>query len=137
MSAQTPADTPSGPTVLELARFDCEVLALLTSARLRDPAAEQRRSALLDAVNRAGRDAARRLEAYTRHAISESHGSRSTWNVTADARAFFDSLAAYAALVHRTVEQLAALAERDASWRGAQGQTSGDAEPARGRLRVL
>ncbi len=110
---------PADPMALELTRLECEVLALLASARLRDPVAERRRSALLDEINRAGRAAARRLDVYTRHAVVESHGSHARWNLAGDARAFFDALAAYATLVHRANQELAALVDDDAGTRGA------------------
>lgn len=127
----------SEPNVLELARLDCELLALLTSARLRDPVAEQRRCMLLDGVNRAGQAAARRLEEYTRHAVTETHGSRSTWDVSADARAFFDGLSAYAALVRWSAGQLAALAEADAGARMAESEPNHATERrSRGGLRL-
>ena len=136
----SPDPRPDSPTpyVLELARLDCELLAVLTSTRLRDPIAEQRRTALLDGVHRAAREAARRLEEYSRHAVTECHGSRSRWNVAADARAFYDALAAYAALARWTAEELAGLAAEDAGARAGDDHHHGGPEgQARGRLHVL
>ena len=81
-----------------------------------DPALEVRRIALLRDVNRAGRAASRRFGEYTRHTVSETWGSRSAWNVSDDAEAFFAAMAEYCAAVQQVSCELEALARR---WREA------------------
>src|SRR5688572_13465383 len=95
---------------VEIGRFDLQMLALMTSVRLADEDAEAWRATLLDEVHRAGLDAHRLLGVFVRHAITESRGSHSTWNVGADADAYFRALATYSAAVRRATEQLLALA---------------------------
>lgn len=105
-----------------LRRRDVRLLALLASARFEDPSTEARRITLLRDVNRTGRAASRRFGEYTRHTVSETWGSRSAWNVAADAEAFFTAMADYCAAVERISAELEALA---AQWQAAGADDEG------------
>ena len=84
--------------VVRIARSDVLLTAAVVSARLADDSTEQQRLAYLDELLRATSNLGRALIGYARHALSESRGSHSTWDVAADADDVFVALAEYADL---------------------------------------
>ena len=82
---------------------DVRIAALVASIRVREPGAEQRRLILVDELLRVERNLARVLGEHARHALSESRGSHSTWDVAAEAEEVFTALEGYAATLQLVV----------------------------------
>jgi hypothetical protein len=93
--------TPPDSIGVAISRADLELLAALSAARFADPTAEGERARLVIGAHAAGQALATQLALGSRHAISESRGSHSRWDVDADLLAAFDALVAYAAELRR------------------------------------
>ena len=92
-----------------IARDDLRVAAVVVSVRFREPSAEQRRLILVDELLRVESNLGRVLAEHARHALSESRGSHSTWDVLADAEQVFAVLEQYEATVQRIAGEYRAL----------------------------
>jgi len=83
-----------------IAISDLRVASAVVSLRLADPAAEQRRLALVDELLRATGNLGRALVGHARHGLSEYRGTHSAWDVAADAEQVLEALARYEVLVY-------------------------------------
>jgi len=86
--------------IVALARSDLRVASILISVRFDDPAAEQRRLAFVDELLRLTSDLGHALADHARHALSESRGSHSTWDIAAEAEHVYATMVRYEALLH-------------------------------------
>ena len=101
-----------------IAPADLDVLARLTAARFTDAAQEARRLQWLDELNSASACLSRAVATLSRHAISESRGSHSKWDMMEDSRVFYDALARYATLVRDAADEYQRLSSASAESRG-------------------
>ena len=99
---------PPSMAGVAISRADLELLAALSAARFADAEAEAERAKLVIRAHAAGQALGGQLSRGSRHALSESRGSHSAWDVAADLRAAFDALAAYAQEVRAVVERYGA-----------------------------
>lgn len=105
------ANAPSRHDVrrpIVIAPADLASVAELAAARLADPVAERERLTLLEGVFRAGAALYHALSQYSLHALSESRGSHSRWDLSTDAMMLQDALCAYAEAVRRAAVRAAA-----------------------------
>ena len=100
---------PAGECI-GIARSDLQLAAIVISVRLDDAMAEQQRLMLIDELLRMERDLGSALGAHARHALSESRGSRSTWDVMADSEQVYGALARDALTLQRLARDYRALA---------------------------
>ena len=78
-----------------IARHDLRIAAVVVSVRLGEPLAEQQRLTLVDELIRVESSLGRELAEHARHALSESRGTHSKWDVVADAEAVYAALERY------------------------------------------
>lgn len=93
-----------------IGRSDLHIAAIVISGRFREAEAEQQRLALVDALLRMESDLARALAEQARHALSESRGSHSTWDVAADSEEVYAALGRYADALQRIASRYQSLA---------------------------
>ena len=111
-----------------VARDDLRVAAVVVSVRLPEPSAERRRLILVDELLRVESNLGRVLAEHARHALAESRGSHSTWDVVADAEQVFAVLEQYESTVQRIASEYRALV---ASITTEEGETATDGSDVR------
>ena len=94
---------------ITIARPDLRIAAVVVSVRFRNPEAEQERLALVDELLREESNLGRALAGHARHALSESRGSHSNWDIVADAEEVYAMLVRYEAIVRRMANIYGAL----------------------------
>lgn len=101
----TPADDD-----VTIGRSELHIAATVISGRFREPSAERQRLALVDELLRLESNLGRALADHARHALSESRGTHSTWDVAADSADVYVALQRYAEVLHRIAARYRSLA---------------------------
>ncbi len=120
------------PAGIAISRADLELLAALSRARFPDPDAEAERAGLVVRAHAAGQAVGAQLSRGSCHALSESRGSHSAWDVAADLLAAFDALAAYAREVRAVAARYGPTAEGTT-----RPETEHETRPADRRLHAI
>ena len=93
-----------------IAHSDLRIAAVIISGRLREASAEQQRLTLVDELLRLESNLGRALAEHARHALSESRGSRTTWDVAADGEQVYAALQQYAVTLQQVAIEYRTLA---------------------------
>ena len=93
-----------------IAHSDLLIAAIVISGRFRDASAEQERLTLVEELLRLESNLGRALAEHARHALSESRGSHSKWDVAADGAQAFAALQSYAVALQRIASKYETLA---------------------------
>ena len=89
---------------------DLRIAAVVISGRFREASAEQQRLTLVEELLRLESNLGRALAEHARHALSESRGSHSKWDVAADSEQVFAALQSYAVALQRIASKYRTLA---------------------------